>query len=103
MIDLEQAFSDSKVIDIDLSQWDFMIDIWILADHWREWSGRMLLLKVCFRRIKSFSIDFNNLGVELEAGKHCQWNTCGLEHHEEDGFLNIRILGDTPSLLRTEL
>lgn len=98
MNELERIFSDAHLIDFDLSRWDKQLELLILADHFENYSNRKPLLKVCFGKLESLELKFNNMGLELdEEWQHCQWNICELQCCTKKNRKEYRLIGDKPS------
>ena len=92
--ELERIFSDAHVVDFDLSQWDKLLELWVLADHYERDGDRLALLRVCFFELESIQLEFNNIGVELKhPWEHCQWNICELTCTKKSGSKEFYLLG----------
>lgn len=70
---LNRVFSDAHVLDFDLSRWDKLIEMWLLADHYKEWQYRCPLVVVGFLRVAALQIRFSDQNVELPDNEHIQW------------------------------
>lgn len=86
---LERVLADAHLVDLDLSTWDQSIGLYVLADHFRDWSdrstGRCPLLELRFERVSELHIAFNHLSVDpLDGGAHFQWRIDEAEFSKED-------------------
>jgi len=71
-------FSDATVVDIDMAEWDERISLYVLADHYRDWSeqeGALCpLVRVTFLGISELLIRFRHLRFPpLEEGQRYHW------------------------------
>jgi hypothetical protein len=98
----EQIFSDAHLVDIDLSAWDKLIALYVLADHaGRTADNRMPLFFVEFLRVRSLDIRFNHLGgdppLKLGPHEHVQWWIDQFRVEPVDGGLQIALWGFSSS------
>jgi len=77
---LKLAFSDADLVDVDLSWWDSVISLYVLADHVpRTAQGKRTILAVRFRGVRKFDWsfphhDFKNFPLYSSEGEHLNWN-----------------------------
>lgn len=92
-----RVFSDSHVIDIDMSEWDKRISIWVLADHWEDWQERCPVVVVDFWDVHEFSFTKRPAlreslkHVILSDDQHVQWRIHDYEIKEEASSIRIRL------------
>jgi hypothetical protein len=71
---INRVFSDAHVIDVDLSEWDRRIGLWVLADHFRNWSHRCPVVVVEFEDVREFRMRMPSNKVVLDSPRqHIQW------------------------------
>jgi len=97
----KRIFSDAHLIDIDLSSWDEVISLLVLADHAPRAPGdRLALVAVDFLLPKKFDIEFlhfefEHLKTQLKPGEHVQWmiDCSKVEKDKKTGNLTIALWG----------
>ena len=94
----ERIFSDAHLVDIDLSAWDKVIALYVLA-HFVEGvaDSRAPLFCVEFARVRRWDIDFNHLAhdppIELGPHEHLQWRIDQFDVQRVEGGLRITLWG----------
>jgi len=72
---IDRVFSDADVIDVDFSEWDKQISLWVLADHWSDWRERKPLVAVRFKRVTHFSIEVPiSAAISDDPESHLHWH-----------------------------
>jgi hypothetical protein len=91
----ERIFSDANVADVDFSQWDKSVGIYVFADHvYVPTPARLPLFVADFVRVRKFCVTFNHLEIALEEpDQHFQWNIDEFKIEEVKGLLCIRLYG----------
>ena len=57
----ETIFEDAIVVDVDLSKWDKLVSLWVIADHAPlRADGRLPLFVVEFVRVRELGICFRH-------------------------------------------
>lgn len=94
----ERVFSDAHVVDVDLSKWDQLIAVWVLADHFDDWTDRCPLVVVEFRNARNFTIVFPQECVELDSpDHHVQWNIDDMTIREGPTTVTVDLFGSRTS------
>jgi len=94
---LARVFSDAHVLDFDLSKWDKLIAVWVLADHYKEWQDRCPLVVVDFHGIIDLHMHFNNKNVDLPNDQHVQWIIYKSSIREKDNQIVVNLSGHLSS------
>jgi hypothetical protein len=96
---IEQIFSDAHVVDIDLSNWDKAIDIYMLADHLpRVERDRLPLVRMQFIGVRSLRLEISAASaVEMANNDHVQWRIDDFRIEEGSGDIMISLWGAEPS------
>jgi hypothetical protein len=77
---LRIIFSDAQVVDVDFSQWDYGLSIWMLADHLLESGDRHIpLVVVTFEAVTQFSVSLQHYADRPPPPKHFQWRVHNCE------------------------
>jgi len=98
----ESVFSDADVVDIDLSEWDKRLSLWVLADHWQDWQNRKPLVVVDFEGIIEFSCRFPQSECNLVGeSAHLQWNIYDFDISESEVGVRVRLHGMKSSPILT--
>jgi hypothetical protein len=95
---IERVFSDAHVIDVDLSEWDRRIALWVLADHFRNWSDRCPVVVVEFEDVKEFRIQMSSTKVVPDSlRKHVQWRFDDVDLQRTKDSISITAKGSSSS------
>lgn len=100
----ETIFSDAHIIDIDMSAWDKLIRLYVIADHAeRSTPGRLPLFAVEFVRVHQWNMFFNHSSatlIELGPNEHLHWLPYEFTISEDQAELIITLWGSptTPRL-----
>lgn len=91
----ERIFSDAHVIDVDLSEWDKSIDIYVLADHMPQVEGgRLPLFRVKFVGARALVLEGAAAsGLGLAADEHVQWTLDDFRIDETAAEIRISLWG----------
>ena len=87
----DRVFSDAHVIDIDFSQWDKRIELWVLADHYENWRSRKPLVVVSFVEVQEFIFSTGEYRPGTDG--HLQWRVDSCEVEEQSNQVRIRLWG----------
>lgn len=73
--DFTTIFSDAAVEEIDFSEWDKRIDLFVFADHMPFEGDRLPLYRVAFVSPHSFAMEYNRekMDLDLPPGEHIHW------------------------------
>lgn len=94
---LRRVFSDAHVVDVDLSAWDKYFSIWMLADHYENWTGRCPLVVVDFYEVRLLKYE---MPVIVQAGSrdwHLQWRIDDFCLREDEDTIHIELSGPVSS------
>jgi|SRR5579862_2118870 len=99
---IERVFSDAHVIDVDFSEWDRRISLWVLADHFRNWSDRCPVVVVEFEDVQEFRIRMPSNKVVLDSPRdHVQWRFYDVDLQTTNVGISITAKGsDSSPVLR---
>lgn len=91
---LARVFSDADVVDVDFSEWDKQILLWVLADHWADWKLRKPLVAVTFKGVTQFSIELppDELKVD-DPESHLQWHLYESSVETFGEIIRLRVTG----------
>jgi hypothetical protein len=77
---LTLVFSDADLIDVDFSQWDSVVSIYVVADHVPSpYLGKRALVAVRFRGVRRFEWTFRHhtfstFPLKVDQNQHLTWN-----------------------------
>jgi hypothetical protein len=77
---LNIVFSDATLVDIDLSLWDSVVSIYVIADHIKTAvPGKRALIAVRFRGVRRFDWtfrhhNFDKFPLNIDQNHHLNWN-----------------------------
>lgn len=97
----ERVFSDAHIVDIDFSEWDKKVSLWVLADHYEAWTQRRPLIVVDFLAVLEFAFKMPSADFALKSQKeHLQWNADDFEIEKLSSSIRVRLFGPkyAPSL-----
>lgn len=98
----ERVFSDAHVIDVDLSEWDKCMSLWVLADHYRDWKGRCPTVVVTFHNVIEFSCHMPPADMRLDNRQdHLQWDIYRVDLLEKAESVRAELSGSryTPGFI----
>lgn len=98
--ELLRVFSDAHIVDIDMSQWDVKISIWVLADHYFAWSDRMPLVAVDFQGVAELSMSIPRL-APLSDQRHYQWRIHDFVYSRPNELHSLKFWGIESSPIMT--
>lgn len=100
--EFKRIFSDAHVVDVDLSEWDKRICLWVLADHFENWTARCPLVVVEFGRVREFACRLPSAQHTLEAeNRHVQWRIDDSKVEQTGAGLLVRLSGSVYSPVLT--
>jgi hypothetical protein len=90
----ERVFSDAHVVDVDFSNWDLAVGLWVLADHFEDWKTRCPLVDVEFYDVRQFLLNIGDATRSIaRPDRHVQWNIAESSLVERDSHLIIDLFG----------
>ena len=106
----KSVFSGSEVVDVDFSEWDNYIALWMLTDHYSNWTNQYSksqcsIMAVKFENVRTFSCEippFNAASKSLQSPEiSLQWSVANYEIQQLSPTIRVRFWGseDSPSVI----
>lgn len=93
--ELHKILADCDLIDIDFSNWDFEISLWVVADHMPFHASKRPIFELSFKGVKTFLWNFSGRNSEDQVGQnsHYKWNIYKSQITDHGGLVEIELSG----------